>query len=366
MSSVKVLIVDDSVVYRTQIRAALQLLPWVEVVGTASNGWTALDRVAQLKPDLLILDLEMPGLDGLKTLEQLQALDYRVKSLVFSAFSQRGAEITLEALRLGASDFIAKPGSESTGSDTPPLTPAERIKALLLPKIAALFPKVAQLQKITPPIREVAGFQKVIWDLIKPEIIVIGSSTGGPTVLERIFADLSAPLRCPIVIAQHMPAVFTATFADRLAKVSGLPVVEAKHGEELENNSVYIAPGDFHLRLNQSESGSVYMTLDQGPQINSVRPAVDPLFETAAAIYKQNCLGFILTGMGADGRVGAELIKKAGGAVVIQDEASCVVFGMPGAVYAAGAYDRIASPPEIVQIINDKAADKPISKRIVG
>ena len=367
MQKVRALIVDDSVVYRTQIRAALQLLPWVEVVGTASNGWAALERIPETKPDLVILDLEMPSLDGLKTLEKLAQMGCKAKILVFSSQSERGARITMDALEAGASDFIAKPGSLDRDPAARSLTPAEKIKALMLPKLKAFFPRQAEGVAVvkSPPKKEHSAYPTVVWDLFQPEIVVIGSSTGGPTVLEKVFTSLAAPLRCPMVIVQHMPPIFTAMFAERLAKASGLDVQEARDGDLLETGRVYLAPGDYHLRLTGT-APNVRLRLDQGPLINSVRPAVDPLFETAAERYRHRCLAFVLTGMGADGRAGAEAIKRAGGAVVIQDEASCVVFGMPGAVRATGAYDKIGNPQEIIEILRDKVGSRPIGKKAAG
>ncbi len=363
MEKLKVLIIDDSVVYRTQIRAALQLIPWVEVVGAASNGSLGLQRLSQTQPDLLILDLEMPELDGLQTLKRLGAEKSGCKVLVFSSLSERGARITMDALKEGASDFITKPSGADDFSGRSSVSPTEKIKSLLLPKITALFPQYLGVHHKPAPREESARYPKILWDLLKPDILVIGSSTGGPTVLERIFAEMPSPIRCPIVIAQHMPPIFTATFAERLSKVSGLSASEAKNGEQLQNNWIYVVPGDYHLRLHGTAERAV-IALDQGPQINSVRPAVDPLFMTAAQIFKQKCLGFVLTGMGSDGRAGAEAIKEAGGAVVIQSEESCVVFGMPGAVHAAGAYDRIANPRELVEIMSDKLTVKPMSPRM--
>ena len=356
MDKVKVLIADDSVIYRSQIRAALQGVARVEVVGAASNGRLALERLSQSKVDLLILDLEMPEMSGIETLKEINRLGLKCKVLVFSAVSKRGAEITLDALRLGASDFITKPSSENPQSEqSAPTDPSQRIRDLLVPKLEALFSDLASQSSGAPATVKPGGkYPTITWDLMKPKIIVIGSSTGGPTVLERIFADLSGPLHCPIVIAQHMPPVFTATLAERLSRLSGIPAREASHGTVLEPNHIYVAPGDFHARLKGTPQQTTIL-LDQGPQINSVRPAVDPLFETAAEIYKDRCLGMVLTGMGADGREGAEHIKRQGGAVVIQNAESCVVFGMPGAVFAVGAYDRIATPSEIVAILKDKA-----------
>lgn len=348
---IKVLIVDDSVVYRSQIRAAIQELPNVEVIGVASNGRLALERLKQSQVDLIILDLEMPEMDGLTTLKEMERLGIKSKVLVFSSASKRGSEVTMEALRAGASDFITKPD----GTQKSEKRPDELIRELLSPKIAALFNRIqGEEVKTRSPAKEV--FPNLLWELFNPEIVVIGSSTGGPTVLEKIFGRLSGELLCPIVIAQHMPPIFTATLAERISKLCGIAAKEVEDGEVLKRQ-IYIAPGDYHVRLVGSK-GNVKFALDQGPQINSVRPAVDPLFETAGNIYKNKCLGIVLTGMGMDGKHGAESIKKDGGAIIIQEEKSCVVFGMPGAVFNSGAYDKIKTPDEIIDILRDKVAPK--------
>lgn len=360
MSVIKVLIADDSVVYRSQIKGAFADIAGTEVVGTSSNGRLALQRLQQGHVDLLILDLEMPELDGLGTLRELVQLQQKIscKVLVFSSQSKRGAEITLEALRLGASEFVTKPSAlvSLDETDSKNLTPSQKIKNILEPKVRALFPQL-QSAEVSPgkTLTHQNSYVRVIWDLFTPEMVVIGSSTGGPTVLEKIFSDIAPPLRCPVLIAQHMPPVFTASLAERLAKLSGIAVVEASHETPIIANTVYIAPGDFHLRLGGASS-EPKMFLDQGPLIHSVRPAVDPLFESAAAIFKNKCLGIVLTGMGADGKVGAERIKEFGGAVIIQDESSCVVFGMPGAVQSSGAYDKIMTPTEIARFLQEKVA----------
>lgn len=348
MDKIKALIVDDSIVYRTQVKAVLQTLSEVDVVAVASNGKLALDRMSLSPIDLVILDLEMPEMDGIQTLKEMKRLGLKSKVIVFSSISKRGAEITMEALSLGASDFVTKPDGATSGN------PQDKIKSLLLPKLQGLFPERFSLEARELPLSKPSGkYPRIIWDLFKPQIVVIGSSTGGPAALEKIFSQLVGPLNCPIVIAQHMPPLFTATLVERLGKISGIPAKEASDGEELQKNHIYIAPGNYHLRL-KSDSGKVFLQLDQGEQINFVRPAVDPLFETAAAIFKDKCLGIVLTGMGADGKVGAEFIKNLGGAMMIQDQKSCVVFGMPGAVHASGAYDRIETLDGLASILMEK------------
>lgn len=348
MEKIKTLVVDDSVIYRTQVKSALEKLAEVEVLATASNGRIAIDRMKLASFDLIILDLEMPEMNGLETLKEIKRLGLKVKVIVFSSVSKRGAEITMEALALGASDFVTKPDGTMNGN------PQDIIRSLILPKLRCLFPAAYKLEpKERPEISSVVPFSRVIWDIFKPQIVVIGSSTGGPAALEKIFSKISGPILAPILIAQHMPPLFTATLVERLGKLSGIPAKEASHGEELQNNHIYIAPGNFHLRL-AKDSGKIILKLDQDEQINYVRPAVDPLFETASEIFKSKCLGIVLTGMGSDGKTGAQEIKKNGGAIVIQDQNSCVVFGMPGAVHACGAYDRIEDLDSIASMISEK------------
>jgi len=360
MKKLKVLIADDSVVYRTQIKSALSGLAWIEISNIASNGKIALERMAHSAVDLLILDLEMPEMDGLQTLREMGRRETKTKVLVFSSTSKKGAECTLEALSLGASDFIAKPGGEVAdlvGGAT--ADPAEKIRKLLVPKIVAIFPEFLSFLEIQTEASSggESKYPRVLWDLFQPKVVVIGSSTGGPTVLENIFSKISGPLRCPILVAQHMPPVFTATLAERIQRICGIPTYEGRHGQKIEQNAIYVAPGNYHMTVVPSEAGGYQLAMDQGPLVNSVRPAVDRLFESAAAVFGERCLGIVLTGMGADGRVGAEAIKRRGGGVLIQSESTCVVFGMPGAVKASGAYDSIFSPDEIVQALVQKTAN---------
>lgn len=345
MPNCRVLIVDDSTVYRSQIRAALEGVAGVEVVGFASNGRLACEVLKSKAVDIITLDMEMPEMDGLATLAELKKMGITAKVIVFSAQTKAGAESTLAALRLGAVDFIAKPALDPKAG-----SPAETIRAHLAPKVLQFaaagpaplpspgLPAAASPATVAPAASaSLAGFAPVNWRTFSPAIVTIASSTGGPAALESFFSQVRGPLTCPILIAQHMPPVFTATLAERLSRMSGLQIAEAQAGEALVPGRVYIAPGDFHLRV--SVSGKT-LNLDQGPQRNSVRPAADHLFESAAAAYGARTLGIVLTGMGADGRDGAIAIKKAGGAVVIQDRLSCVVFGMPGAVAEARAFDQ--------------------------
>jgi two-component system chemotaxis response regulator CheB len=351
---IQTLIVDDSVIYRSQVRSALESIPNVEVAGAVANGVFCLKKVQTKQIDLIILDLEMPEMDGLETLMELKRAGFSGEILMFASPTARSAEATLEALEMGAKDFIAKPNFTEDGK-----TPTQRILEVLQPIILGLFPflekrpKVSATQCSSQPSRIESSLSSVEWDLFSPDILVIGSSTGGPTALEALFKQLRPPFRCPIVITQHMPPVFTASFAARLGRISGIPSVEASDGLYLQPNHIYVAPGDFHLTLRGSRN-RVTTNLDQGDRIHSIRPAVDPLFKTAAKIYQKNCLGVVLTGMGSDGAEGAQTIKQSGGAVIIQNKESCAVWGMPAMVHKIGAFDKILNLEDMAQILQSK------------
>lgn len=349
----RVLIVDDSVVFRSQIKASLEGIEGIEVVGAANNGKIALQKLAQSSVDLITLDMEMPEMGGLETIREIKKAKFPLKIIVFSSTTTRGSEAALEALAAGAHDFVAKPsGSEMTFENA-----ATKIREELLPKIKQFLPRptakasvsslanlgVAATQSASPyPRRDLKTFN--------PSVLVIGSSTGGPPALEAIVRNLSLPVRIPILITQHMPPVFTASLAKRLMDQSGIEAAEAKHGEEIKPNRIYVAPGDFHMGL-EKRGTQVYIRLDKNAQRNSVRPAVDVLFETAAEIYTYRTLGVVLTGMGEDGLVGARAIKEKGGGIMIQDQMSCVVFGMPGAIFQAGIHDDIGNLAAINELI---------------
>lgn len=353
MAHVKILIVDDSIVYRTLIRKALEGVDQLEVVGVCSNGKIALEKIQQCEVNLLILDLEMPVLSGLETLSLLKTRNWGGKAIVFSSISKRGAESSLQALHLGASDFVLKPGVpiDFEGAGSGPDGPLEKIRHALLPRIRALFPlSSTESGPATVPVPESKTPSRT--KFLSPKVILIGCSTGGPTVLEMIFSRITGPFNCPIIIIQHMPPIFTTQLAERIQRICKTPTFEIQNGMALNTGSIYVAPGNYHSRVTR-EGYETKFVLDQGPLINSVRPAVDPVFESASLIFTTQTLAFVLTGMGADGKVGAQKIKERGGSVVIQDQKSCVVFGMPGAVFETGAYDAIATPDEIIDILCD-------------
>ncbi len=334
---IKVLIVDDSVLFRSQIQLALKDAPGIEIVGTAPNGRSAIERMKELDVDVCTLDIEMPVQDGLETLKEMRSLNLRTRAIMFSSLTVSGADKTLEALRLGAVDFVPKPRAEDATSESP----AQRIRDVLLPKIFSLFPES------TPPLAKRAPLaSKMSWERFIPEVLVIASSTGGPNALIEFFALLKAPLPYPVLVTQHMPPLFTASLAERIGGHSGKVALEAVHGEPLLPNRVYIAPGNFHLSIGGTRTSPLAI-LDQNPARNFVRPCADFLFESAASVFGRSTLGIVFTGMGRDGADGAAAIKAAQGAVLVQNAESCVVFGMPGAVTEEGNFDYTGSPTDL-------------------
>jgi two-component system chemotaxis response regulator CheB len=347
-------VVDDSLVYRSQVREALKGFPDIDLVGAASNGKIGLELLKQKTPDVILLDMEMPEMDGLEMLRSIDDPKVRSKVILFSSSTKLGAEKTLAALALGASEFVAKPGIDGSGT-----TAQEKLRDLLIGKIEALGGKVQVLSEKPKPVSTV--FPEIIWDLFLPKLVVIGSSTGGPNVLEKLFSEIRFPLNCPILVAQHMPPVFTATLAERLSKISGIPGFEGRDGMKVEKNCFYIAPGDFHMTVEMSTDGMV-LKLNKDPMRNFVRPAVDFLFESAARMLGSRVLGIVLTGMGADGRDGSVMIKQKSGGVIIQSAETCIVNGMPGAVSSAGAFDRVMSPSEIADFLSERLGARKTSQ----
>ena len=334
-NKIKVLVVDDSVLFRSQIQLALRDSDRIEIVGVAANGQIALDLMAAKEVDVCTLDIEMPTLDGLATLKAMKERGLKTKAIMFSSQSRAGAERTLDSLKLGAVDFVPKPLPDGSS-----VSPADKIREALLPKILSLFDRQAGISAA------VTARQPFLWETFIPEVMVIASSTGGPNALADFFEVFKGDVSFPILIAQHMPPVFTASLATRLAQLTGKICNEAINGELLKPNQIYICPGNYHLKIRAEGVNKVVM-LDQGEMRNFVRPCADYLFETAANHYGRRCLGVVLTGMGQDGADGADAIKKAHGAVMIQNQESCVVFGMPGAVFQRGNFDYQGTPQDL-------------------
>jgi two-component system chemotaxis response regulator CheB len=350
------LIVDDSVVFRSQIRAALEGQPSIDSVAIANNGKIALQKLAHGAIDLITLDMEMPEMSGLETIREIRKAKFPVRIIVFSSHTRAGSEMALEALAAGADDFTAKP----SGEDVNISNAAEKIRVQLLPKILQFkslkseesmgkTPTIGRVGETSEPSRP--SFEKRNLSTFLPNVLLIGSSTGGPPALERLLMGLRPPFRIPVLIVQHMPAVFTASLAKRLGASLGIEAGEAVHDQPIVANRIYVAPGEFHFTVRRTAEG-VNAQLDKSPQRNSVRPCVDSLFETAVEAYGSRCMAVILTGMGEDGLLGCRAVKKAGGGVMIQDKESCVVFGMPGAIFKDGCYDGIGEPEKIGRMVS--------------
>jgi two-component system, chemotaxis family, protein-glutamate methylesterase/glutaminase len=338
MPPFRVLVVDDSAVVRKLLSEALASSSEVQVIGTAPNGSIALLKIPQLQPDLVTLDIEMPGMDGIQTLTLIRKLYPKLPVIMFSTLTERGAAITLEALSLGASDYMTKPTNSESLADA-----MEQVRRELIAKIVSLARR-SQSGLTPPPIMPSLAKKKPAHQRV--EILAIGSSTGGPNALAEFIPSLPEDFPVPVVIVQHMPPLFTRLLADRLNSRSKLEVHEAEAGITLTPGNVWIARGDYHLMLARKGAG-VTLNLNQEPPENSCRPAVDVLFRSAVQAYGGSVLGVVMTGMGSDGARGAAQIAEAGGQIVVQDEASSVVWGMPGAVVSAGLADKICPLAEI-------------------
>lgn len=347
-SDIRVAVVDDSAVVRGLVTRWIDDEPSLRTVGRYANGKLALDGIGSSKPDVIVLDIEMPVMDGMTALPLLLGQRPEVKIIMASTLTRRNAEISLKALSLGAIDYIPKPESNRG------VTTSSDFRVQLLRKIKAVGPKrhaasaragtpggararlqtsapqqVPNLAAGTPSLRPVSS--------VTPRILVIGSSTGGPQALKRVFDAIGPALKSvPVLITQHMPATFTTILAEHLGRGSGLVSKEGEDGELLQPGTVYVAPGGFHMALKKTAEGCAIRIYD-GPDVNFCKPAVDPMFDSVAPIYGPAALAVVLTGMGQDGAAGATRIADAGGTVIAQDEATSVVWGMPGATAAAGA-----------------------------
>jgi two-component system chemotaxis response regulator CheB len=336
MPSIRVLVVDDSVVVRRLVSGILGEDSRLEVVGTAPNGRIGLQKISQVNPDVVTLDIEMPEMDGLETLRELRQTWPRLPVIMFSALTERGAAATLEALALGASDYVTKPAGSGNQQES-----LNRIRDDLIPRIVALAGHPATPESprpvAAPPAPRPAGHRGAGEPV---EIVAIGVSTGGPNALAKLLPMLPADFPLPIVIVQHMPPVFTRFLAERLSAASRLRVEEARAGQKLEAGAVWIAPGNYHVVVHRGIDG-VTLGLNQDPAENSCRPSVDVLFRSVAEVYGPRALGVVLTGMGQDGLHGAKQLRAEGSSVIVQDEASSVVWGMPGFIAHAGLADEV-------------------------
>jgi two-component system, chemotaxis family, protein-glutamate methylesterase/glutaminase len=328
------MICDDSAVIRGAVARMLEADPAVRVVARAANGQMAIDELRRTPVDVLVLDIEMPIMDGMTALPLLLHVDPALKVIVASTLTTRGADIALRALRLGAADYIPKPSAVG-GDDTFRRELVEKVKGL------------ARLRRrLSLPARDAGRLHLRPAAIATPRLLAVGSSTGGPQALFTLVQGLDKTLGVPVVLTQHMPATFTPILAEHIAKLGGMPCAEAKDGETLHPGRIYLAPGDRHLLVNGAH-GSLTARLSSDPPENFCRPSVDPMLRTAAVACDGRVLVAMLTGMGQDGLAGTRCVVDAGGSAVAQDEATSVVWGMPGAVALAGLCHAVLPLPRI-------------------
>jgi two-component system chemotaxis response regulator CheB len=333
----RVLVVDDSAVVRGLISRFLGADPGIEVVATASNGALALTELRRHPADVVVLDIEMPVMDGLTALGPILKEFPGTRVIMASTLTLRNAELGMKALQLGASDYVSKPEGGLAG--------AQEFSRELTSKVKALGG--APLRRSRPfPERPAAPWAATRPARLRPTLLAIGASTGGPPVLLRLFESLRGAVEQPILLTQHMPPTFTALLAEQLARASGRPCAEARDGEPVQPGRCYVAPGGWHMVVDRQGTTPV-VRINQDPPENFCRPAVDPMLRSAARVYGAGVLAVILTGMGADGAKGCEAVAQAGGRFVVQDEATSVVWGMPGAAAATGRAEAILPVTEI-------------------
>ncbi len=347
MPKLRVLIVDDAVVVRKILSDALAADPEIEVAGFAANGRIALQKIPQVNPDIVTLDVEMPEMDGLATLKAIREQYPKLPVVMFSTLTEQGARTTLEALSMGASDYVTKPANVGSVS-----VAKERVRQELVQKIRSLCGRGTVDGSVnTPSATGVRGdvSRKSLSSApnAQVDILAIGVSTGGPNALGDLIPLVPETFPVPVVIVQHMPALFTRLLAERLTAKSKVRAFEAEEGMLVKPGTVYIAPGDYHMTLKR-DGGDVKIALNQGTPENSCRPAVDVLFRSVASEYGSRVLAVVLTGMGHDGLRGCEIIREKGGQVIVQDEATSVVWGMPGSVVHAGLAESVLPLPKIM------------------
>ena len=353
---IRVMLVDDAVVVRGLFARWVEAEPDLEVVATLRTGRDAVNQLERVDPDVVVLDVDMPELDGIAALPLLLEKKRDLVVIMASTLTRRNAEISLRALALGAADYIPKPGSNRE------VSASTAFRRDLIEKIRQLGLRAKRLRhgikarvsrphksapSIVPAAEEITPLRLRQMPLTPPRVLVIGASTGGPQALNRLVVQIDTVIqRAPVLITQHMPPTFTAVFAEHLARVSKFPVREASDGEEVNAGAIYLAPGGKHLKVERRDDMAV-IAIDDGPMVNFCKPAVDPLFASAAQVWGSKVLALVLTGMGSDGLAGAKEIVAAGGHVIAQDEETSVVWGMPGQVTNAGLCSAVLPLPEI-------------------
>jgi two-component system chemotaxis response regulator CheB len=344
MKKIKVLIVDDSAVVRQIFNKELSRDHQIEVVGTAPDPYIARDKIVKLKPDVITLDIEMPRMDGITFLKKLMRY-YPLPVIVVSSLTQRGGELALEAIESGAVEVMSKPGASYTVGD---------MSVELIDKIKAVAKLKVKKQNITPA-NTYAPVERLAMTRTTNKVVAIGASTGGTQALQQLLSAL--PGNAPgTIVVQHMPEHFTRAFADRLNQVCEVEVKEAQDGDKVIPGRILIAPGNYHMLLKRS-GAMYYVQVKSGPLVSRHRPSVNVLFKSVARYAGKNAIGVILTGMGGDGAEGLLEMKKNGASTIVQDEASCVVFGMPKVAIELGAVDKIVGldkiPGQIIKMVEN-------------
>lgn len=357
---IRIMVVDDSAIIRGIITRWIESETDMVVAASCRTGLDAVNQIERINPDAVILDIEMPDMDGITALPLLLAKKRDLVVIMASTLTLRNAEISLKALSLGASDYIPKPESNHLGG-------ADTFRHELVQKIRHLTARLVRRHVPSSPLAPAAPQPVVVaapvhhaptrftlrpFNKVRPKALLIGSSTGGPQALTALAAEL-APIvdKVPVLITQHMPPAFTTILAQHVGRVSGRPTQEGAHGQVVRPGNIYIAPGGLHMRV-ERQGANIVIALDDGPQINFCRPAVDPLFMSAIDVWKSDLLAVILTGMGSDGMRGGRDIVAAGGNVIAQDEATSVVWGMPGAAAQAGICSAVLPLNQVGQKIH--------------
>jgi two-component system, chemotaxis family, protein-glutamate methylesterase/glutaminase len=357
---VRVLVVDDSIVFRSAVRIAIGDMPEINELKVASNGKIAVEFTKAGGIDFIIMDLEMPVMDGIDAIKAIREFNKTIPIIIFSVQSIKGANKTLKALEYGANDFVQKiPGGKSAKENV------DNIKNDLIPRIKALCLRRAipigspstgnTTEKSVSHSSSVLNTDSIDlkkYSMVRPSLILIGSSTGGPEALKKVFSQLKSHVKVPILVIQHMPPIFTEQLAKMLNKLCPLTIIEASDGDLLRPGHCYIAPGDYHMTIFENGLNKM-IKLNQDPKVCYVRPSVDVTFNSAAANIRGKLVSFVLTGMGSDGVAGAKSIKDKNGFVLIQDEQTSVVWGMPGAVHREDLQDDMGTLDQLAQVINE-------------
>ncbi len=352
MAKIKVLVVDDSAFMRKMIADIINSSPEMEVIAKARNGREAINRVKELQPDVVTMDIEMPEMDGLTALQSIMR-ETPVPVIMLSSLTREGADQTLRALQLGAVDFIAKPSGQIS-------LDIEQVSQDIVKKIIAVAGTRRKLMNLNnsteiPILSKGMGTKYFPRDQALNNLVLIGTSTGGPKALYQVIPGLPAEINAAVLVVQHMPPGFTRSLAERLDALSGIKVKEAEQGEKIVPGCVYIAPGDYHMALsNKGREKAVkelYISLEQSPPRGGLRPAVDVLLESAAEKFWSHMVAVIMTGMGHDGARGIRQLKARGARIIAEDPSTCIVYGMPKAAIETGMVDKIVPLPGISEEI---------------